>query len=275
MAIPRVLSIAGSDSGGGAGIQADLKAFARCGVHGMTAITAITVQNTLEVRAVQPVAPDIIEGQIAAVAEDIGLDAIKIGMLGSVPTIEAVERALRALPEPVPVVVDPVMVAESGGRLLEPEAERALRERILPLTTVTTPNVAEARVLAALDDPDAPLEDVARAIHGFGAGAVVVTGGHRDEATDLLFDGERFVLLPGERYPDGAAHGSGCTHASVLAAQLAHGLDLEEAARVARRIAGEAVRDGLREIGHGAGPVNVLGLTAGGAVRPGGGPPLS
>jgi hydroxymethylpyrimidine/phosphomethylpyrimidine kinase len=268
MAIPRVLSIAGSDSGGGAGIQADLKAFARCGAHGMTAITAITVQNTVEVRAVQPVAPDIIEGQIAAVAEDIGLDAIKIGMLGSVPTIEAVERALRALPEPVPIVVDPVMVAESGGRLLEPEAERALRERILPLTTVATPNVAEARVLAALDDADAPLEDVARAILGFGAGAVVITGGHRDEATDLLFDGERVVALPGERYPDGAAHGSGCTHSSVLAAQLARGLDLEAAARVARRIAGEAVRDGLREIGHGAGPVNVLGLTADGDGRP-------
>ncbi|MBX5443425.1 MAG: bifunctional hydroxymethylpyrimidine kinase/phosphomethylpyrimidine kinase [Solirubrobacteraceae bacterium] len=259
MAIPRVLSIAGSDSGGGAGIQADLKAFARCGVHGMTAITAITVQNTVEVRAVQPVDPEIIEGQIAAVAEDIGLDAVKIGMLGSVPTIEAVERALRALPEPVPVVVDPVMVAESGGRLLEPEAERALRERILPLTTVATPNLAEARVLAGAGD-DAPVEELARAIHGHGARAVIVTGGHRDEATDLLFDGERFVALPGERHPDGAAHGSGCTHSSVLAAQLAHGLELEEAARVARRIAGEAVRDGLREIGRGAGPVNVLGL---------------
>jgi len=274
MAIPRVLSIAGSDSGGGAGIQADLKAFARCGVHGMTAITAITVQNTLEVRAVQPVAPDIVEGQIAAVAEDIGLDAIKIGMLGSVPTIEAVERALRALSAPVPVVLDPVMIAESGGRLLDPEAERAMRELILPLTTVATPNVAEARVLADLG-ADRPLEDVARAIHGFGADAVIVTGGHRDEATDLLFDGERFVGLPGERYPDGAAHGSGCTHASVLAAHLAHGLELEDAARVARRIAGEAVRDGLREIGHGAGPVNVLGLGTGASGRPGGGSPLT
>src|SRR5690606_24988681 len=110
--------------------------------------------------------------------------------------------------------------------------------------------------------------DVARAIHGFGADAVIVTGGHRDEATDLLFDGERFVGLPGERYPDGAAHGSGCTHASVLAAHLAHGLELEDAARVARRIAGEAVRDGLREIGHGAGPVNVLGLGTGASGRP-------
>lgn len=268
MSIPRLLSIAGSDSGGGAGIQADLKAFARCGAHGMTAITAITVQNTREVRAVQSVAPDIVEGQVAAVVADIGVDAVKVGMLGSVETITAVSRALRTLPEGTPIVVDPVMVAESGGRLLQPDAEQALRDLILPLTTVATPNVSEARVLAALGD-DASLEAVAREIHRLGAGAVVVTGGHREEATDLLFDGERFVALEGERHPAGAAHGSGCTHSSVLAAQLAVGLSIEEAARVARRIAGEAVRDGLREIGQGAGPVDVFGLRS----RAGGGGP--
>jgi hydroxymethylpyrimidine/phosphomethylpyrimidine kinase len=261
MSIPCVLSIAGSDSGGGAGIQADLKAFARCGVHGMTAITAITVQNTLEVRSVHPVAPEVIRAQVAAVAQDIGVDAVKVGMLGSVATTEAVAAALRELEPGTPVVVDPVMVAESGGRLLEHDAEAALRELILPLATVVTPNVPEARVLARLGE-DAEIEDLARAIHALGPGAVIITGGHRDEATDLLFDGETFTAIPGERYRDGAAHGSGCTHSSILAAHLARGLDLVDAAAAAREIAGEAVRDGLRDIGHGAGPVDVFGLAA-------------
>jgi hydroxymethylpyrimidine/phosphomethylpyrimidine kinase len=261
MSIPCVLSIAGSDSGGGAGIQADLKAFARCGVHGMTAITAITVQNTLEVRSVHPVAPDVIRAQVAAVAEDIGVDAVKVGMLGSVTTIEAVAAALRELEPGTPVVVDPVMVAESGGRLLETEAEQALRELILPLASVVTPNVPEARVLARLGE-DATVEELARAIHALGPGAVIVTGGHRDEATDLLFDGQGFTAIPGERFRDGAAHGSGCTHSSALAAHLARGLDLVDAATAAREIAGEAVRDGLREVGHGPGPVDVFGLAA-------------
>jgi hydroxymethylpyrimidine/phosphomethylpyrimidine kinase len=266
MALPRVLSIAGSDSGGGAGIQADLKAFARCRVHGMTAITAITAQNTVEVRAVAPVAPDMIRAQIAAVVEDIGVDAVKVGMLGSVATIEAVAAAIRALAPGTPVVVDPVMVSESGGRLLETDAEAALREQILPLAAVVTPNVAEARVLARESGGDAPLDDVGaerlvRAIHGLGPGAVVLTGGHRETVSDLLFDGRALTPIAGERYAGGAAHGSGCTHSSVLAARLAHGDSLLEAARAARRIAGEAVRDGLREIGHGPGPVDVLGLT--------------
>jgi hydroxymethylpyrimidine/phosphomethylpyrimidine kinase len=266
MAIPRVLSIAGSDSGGGAGIQADLKAFARCRVHGMTAITAITAQNTVEVRAVAAIPPEIIRAQVAAVADDIGVDAVKVGMLGSAATIEAVAAAIRGLPAGTPVVVDPVMVSESGGRLLAADAEAALREQILPLAAVVTPNVAEARVLARVPARDAPPDDaeaeaLVRAIHGFGPGAVVLTGGHRDSVSDLLFDGRTLTDIPGERHPGGAAHGSGCTHSSVLAARLAHGDPLLEAARTARLIAGEAVRDGLREIGHGPGPVDVLGLT--------------
>src|SRR4051795_10899554 len=146
--LPRVLSIAGSDSGGGAGIQADLKAFARCRVHGMTAITAITAQNTVEVSAVEAVSPEAIVEQVRAVARDIGVDAVKVGMLGTAATIDAVARALGELPAGTPVVVDPVMVAESGARLLEPEAEEALATRILPLATVVTPNVPEARALA-------------------------------------------------------------------------------------------------------------------------------
>ena len=258
MAIARVLSIAGSDSGGGAGIQADLKAFARCGVHGMTAITAITAQNTVAVTAVHPIPPDAIVEQVRAVAEDIGVDSVKIGMLGTVATIEAVDRALDLIAD-APVVLDPVMVAESGAALLDDDARDALRRRLLPRATVVTPNVPEARVLAGAGEEVEP-EALARAVHRLGADVVVITGGHRAEATDLFYDGEQLVAIPGERFPDGAAHGSGCTHSSALAAQLALGLTPVEAARRARQIAGEAVRDGLRAIGEGPGPVDVLGL---------------
>jgi hydroxymethylpyrimidine/phosphomethylpyrimidine kinase len=276
---PKVLSIAGSDSGGGAGIQADLKAFARCGVHGMTAITAITAQNTVAVTAVYPLPPDAIVEQVRAVAEDIGVDAVKIGMLGTAETIAAVDRALGLVGD-VPVVLDPVMVAESGARLLDEDAEDELRRRLLPRVTVVTPNLPEARVLAgAPAEAGAPAhtgapapagapaqpgaadrtpEELARAIHALGPDVVVVTGGHMREATDLFFDGERFVELPGERHPDGASHGSGCTHSSALAANLALGREPLEAAREAKRIAAEAVRDGLRGLGAGAGPVDVL-----------------
>ena len=252
------LSIAGSDSGGGAGIQAALKAFARAGVHGTTAITAITAQNTVAVTGVEAISPAMILAQVRAVVEDIGVDAVKIGMLGSVATAEAVGRALDLLPEDTPIVVDPVMVAESGARLLEPDAQAALTHLVIARATVVTPNLPEARVLAGDESLDG--EALARAVHALGPRAVVVTGGHRDEAVDMLFDGERVVEIPGERYADGAAHGSGCTHSSTLAARLALGDDLESAAREAKRVASEAVRDGLREIGRGAGPVDVLGI---------------
>ncbi|MEA2393664.1 MAG: hydroxymethylpyrimidine/phosphomethylpyrimidine kinase [Solirubrobacteraceae bacterium] len=257
--IPVCLSIAGSDSGGGAGIQADLKAFARAGVHGTTAITAITAQNTVAVTAVEAVSPAMIVAQVRAVVEDLGVDAVKIGMLGSAATARAVAEALDLVPDGTPIVVDPVMVAESGARLLDEDAHAALVEQVLVRATVVTPNVPEARVLAG-DDGGASAQELARAVHALGPRAVVVTGGHRDEATDLLFDGERMIEIGGPRYPDGAAHGSGCTHSSTLAACLARGDDLERAAREARRVAAEAVRDGLRELGAGAGPVNVLGL---------------
>ncbi len=256
--VPVVLSIAGSDSGGGAGIQADLKAFARAGVHGATAITAITVQNTVAVSAVQAVDPEIISGQIAAVAEDLGVDAVKIGMLGDVVTIEAVARALDGLAEGTPIVHDPVMVAESGARLLEADAMDALRALILPRATVVTPNLAEARAL--VDDQTLDGEPLARAVHALGPAYVVVTGGHRDSATDLFYDGVELTELPGERHPDGAAHGSGCTHSSTLAARLALGDDPLVAARHARATAAAAVADGLRNLGAGAGPVDVFGL---------------
>ena len=259
--VPVALSIAGSDSGGGAGIQADLKAFARAGVHGTTAITAITVQNTVAVLAVQPVAPSIIEGQIAAVAADLGIDAVKIGMLGDVATIEAVAAALDRLPAGTPIVHDPVMIAESGARLLALDAVQALRDLIVARATVITPNLAEARVLA--DDDGLDGVELVRALHALGPANVVVTGGHRDAATDLFFDGTTLTELAGDRHPDGAAHGSGCTHSSTLAARLALGDDPLSAAREARTVAGRAVADGLRELGAGAGPVDVFGLRRG------------
>ena len=263
--IPRVLSIAGSDSGGGAGIQADLKAFARAGVHGMTAITAITAQNTVAVTAVHPVPPDTIVEQVRAIVDDIGVDAVKIGMLGDVATIEAIETALDLLAG-APVVLDPVMVAESGAVLLETDARRALVERLVPRAAVVTPNLPEARELVAAgparegDGSGADPEPLARAVHALGPGAVVVTGGHLDAGEDLFFDGDRLVPIPGERHPEGAAHGSGCTHSSTLAARLAWGDDPLEAARVARAVASEAVGAGLRGIGGGSGPVDALGL---------------
>ena len=254
--LPRVLSIAGSDSGGGAGIQADLKAFAACGVHGMTAITAITAQNTVAVTGVWPLPREAIVEQVRAVADDIGVDAVKIGMLGSAATIAAVSEALDLIPA-APVVLDPVMVAESGARLLDADAHSALVELLLPRATVATPNVPEAEALTGGGgEPDA----LARAVHALGPAAVVVTGGHRDEATDVFFDGERLVDIPGERMADGAAHGSGCTHSSALAAFLAHGLEPLEAARRAKLVAAGAVQAGLREIGRGAGPVDAAGV---------------
>ena len=253
--VPCVLAIAGSDSGGGAGIQADLKAFARCGVHGTCAITAVTAQNTLGVQGVHLLPAEIIVEQVRSVVVDLGVDAVKIGMLGSAGTADAVAQALELIDDDVPVVVDPVMVAESGATLLEPAARAVLVERILPRATVTTPNLPEARELAG-EHGDA--EALARAVHALGPSAVLVTGGHREEATDVLFDGREVTLVPGERHPDGAAHGSGCTHSSVLAARLALGDDLVAAARAARRLAGEAVARGLRGMGGGPGPVNVV-----------------
>jgi hydroxymethylpyrimidine/phosphomethylpyrimidine kinase len=278
---PRALTIAGSDSGGGAGIQADLKAFARCGVHGCCAITAITAQNTLGVSAVHPVPPEIVLAQVRVVAADIGVDAVKVGMLGDVDTIEAVAAALDELPPGTPVVVDPVMVAESGAQLLDPDAQGALVAEILPRATVLTPNLPEARALlhhaglgggargaqaaggAADAEAGADAEALARGVLAMGPRVVVLTGGHREQAVDLFLDAaapERVVSIPGERHADGAAHGSGCTHSSVLAAQLALGRDPLQAAFAARALAGAAVAEGLRDVGEGPGPVDVVGL---------------
>jgi hydroxymethylpyrimidine/phosphomethylpyrimidine kinase len=269
---PVALTIAGSDSGGGAGIQADLKAFARCGVHGTSAITAITAQNTVGVEAIYIVAPGIVLAQVRAVVRDIGVDAVKVGMLGTAAVTHAVARALDELPADTPVVVDPVMVAESGARLLDVDAQSALIAEIIPRASVLTPNLPEARVLAGLSaeagdvvtTEENDVQELARTMLALGPGAVVLTGGHRARAVDLLLeraqDQAPVIEIPGERHRDGAAHGSGCTHSAVLAARLALGDTLLEAATAARRLAGEAIANGLRDIGAGAGPVDVTGL---------------
>ena len=264
--VPACLAIAGSDSGGGAGIQADLKAFARCGVHGMTAITALTAQNTVGVEMVVAVAPEMIVAQIEAVASDIGVDAVKIGMLADATTIEAVVAGLHLLDE-VPIVVDPVMVSESGATLLDPNARAALIERILPWATVATPNIPEARALCRLGS-GATQEQLAEAVRALGPEAVVVTGGHAPDGAgaDVVADKQGTIRIEGPRYSDGAAHGSGCTHSSSLAAFLARGAELADAARWAREVAADAVGNGLREIGQGAGPVDVFGLARRGAT---------
>jgi hydroxymethylpyrimidine/phosphomethylpyrimidine kinase len=264
--IPAALSIAGSDSGGGAGIQADIKAFARCGVHGMTAITALTAQNTVGVEMIMPVSPEMIVAQVRAVATDIGVDAVKIGMLGDEATVAAVAEALSLVGD-APVVVDPVMVAESGAELLDPNAKAAVIERILPLASVLTPNLAEARSLAGAGEGATPAQ-LAEALAALGPKAVIVTGGHTEDGADTLFDGDGVLRIEGPRYPDGASHGSGCTHSSALAAFLARGEELADAARWAKEVAADAVGHGLPGIGAGAGPVDVFALATRKAAGP-------
>jgi hydroxymethylpyrimidine/phosphomethylpyrimidine kinase len=252
--LPRCLTIAGSDSGGGAGIQADLKAFAAAGCYGMSALVALTAQNTTGVTAVHELPPDFIRAQLDAVQDDIGVDAAKTGMLFSRAIIEAVADFLEG--QTIPLVVDPVMIASSGAELLQRDAVETLVTRLFPLASVVTPNLQEAEALAG----DGPRRELAERIHKLGAPAVVVTGGHGEKAVDHLFDGVRHVEIPVQRHDTAATHGAGCTHSATFAAGLAKGLSLEQAAREAARVASDAVRHGLTEIGAGDGPVDVLHL---------------
>jgi hydroxymethylpyrimidine/phosphomethylpyrimidine kinase len=250
--IPRCLTIAGSDSGGGAGIQADLKAFSAARCFGMSAIVALTAQNTVGVTAVHEAPPEFIRAQLEAVFTDLGVDAAKTGMLFSRDAIETVADFLAG--HAVPLVVDPVMLASSGARLLQDDAVATLVGRLFPLATVVTPNLGEAEVLAGMA---APRRDLAERIHELGAPAVIVTGGHGREPVDHLFDGARHVEIAVERHDVAATHGAGCTHSATLAAELAKGRPLEEAARRAAAVAAAAVRNGFAELGAGDGPVNV------------------
>ena len=255
MGVPRALTIATSDSGGGAGIQADLKAFAAAGVYGTSALVALTAQNTTGVTAIHPLPPEFVVAQLDAVVGDIGADAAKTGMLYSRQLIAAVADWLER--HPLPLVVDPVMVASSGARLLEPDAVELLVARLFPLATVVTPNLPEAVMLAGFAAEPAVL---AERLHELGAPAVVVTGGHGATAADHLYDGEGHLEIPVPRHPVAATHGAGCTHSATLAALLARGLPLELAARGAARAAGDAVAHGLAGLGAGDGPVDVLDL---------------
>ena len=251
--VPLCLTIAGSDSGGGAGIQADLKAFAAAGCYGASVIVALTAQNTTGVSAVHELPGDFVRAQLVAVFDDIGADAAKTGMLFSRAVIEAVADFLEG--RHVPLVVDPVMLASSGAELLQGDAVATLVSRLFPLATIVTPNLHEAEALVG----SGSRRELAQRIHELGAPAVVVTGGH-GEAVDHLFDGNRHLEIPVERHDTGATHGAGCTHSATLAAGLAKGQTLEQAAREAARVASEAVRYGLAEIGAGDGPVDVFHL---------------
>jgi hydroxymethylpyrimidine/phosphomethylpyrimidine kinase len=253
--VAKALTIAGSDSGGGAGIQADLKTFAALNVYGMSALTAITAQNTCGVTAVQAIDPDVVEAQIRAVALDIGVDAAKTGMLFAAPIIDRVAHVIRDLALPN-VVVDPVMVATSGDRLLQPDAEERLRMALLPLATIVTPNLDETAVLVghAVKGLEA-MQAAAEAIVSTGVKAVLVKGGHATEkATDVYYDGTTMELLVGEVVETRNTHGTGCTLSSAIAAYLARGLTLLDAVRQAKSYLTGALKQSL-SIGRGHGPV--------------------
>ncbi len=256
MPVPRALTIATSDSGGGAGIQADLKAFAAAGAHGMSVLVALTAQNTAGVTAIHELPPAFVREQLDAVFSDIGVDAAKTGMLFSRVLIETVADYLAAARPPL--VVDPVMVASSGAKLLEDDAVDALVGRLFPLATVVTPNLMEAKALTGLGD--ATRAELAERLHELGAPAALVTGGHGETAVDHLFDGVTHTEIPVERHAVAATHGAGCTHSATLAALLARGESLVDAARGAAVAAARAVEQGLVELGSGEGPVDVLGV---------------
>ena len=257
MPVPRALTIATSDSGGGAGIQADLKAFAAAGAHGSSVLVALTAQNTVAVTAIHELPPEFVRAQLDAVFEDIGVDAAKTGMLFSRLLIETVAAYLR--PRRVPLVVDPVMVASSGAQLLEDDAVAALVGELFPLATVITPNLLEAQ---ALTGSDGSRRELAERLHELGAPAVLVTGGHGDDPVDHLYDGRDHVEIQVARHAVAATHGAGCTHSATRAALLARGFGLVEAARGAAAAAGRAVAHGLAELGAGEGPVDVLEVRA-------------
>lgn len=257
--IPNILSIAGSDPSGGAGFQADIKAISANGGYAMTVITAIIAQNTCGVQQVQLVDPAMISSQINSVRDDIRIDAVKIGMLGDAAIIHLVAQGLSGLD--IPLVLDPVMVAKSGDRLLAPDAVEALRAKLLPRTTVLTPNLPEAADLLAVPEAKSPadMERQARAILALGPRAVLLKGGHlgAGNSPDLLATADQLIWLDGPRYPTRNTHGTGCTLSAALATQLAQGQPLEQAVRIAKHYVAEAInRSDELDVGAGQGPVH-------------------
>jgi len=254
------LTIAGSDPGGGAGVQADLKTFAAFGLYGASAITAITVQNTLGVEAVAPLSADLVTSQIEAIAGDFSIDATKIGMLATAAIVEAVAAAIAELDLPL-VVVDPVLVSTSGERLLDADGVQAMLTELLPRARVVTPNIPEAEALSGRRISSAEdARDAARAIRDMGAAAVIITGGHptghdSPEVVDLLFDGHAFHEFRASRIDSPHTHGTGCTFASAVAAGLALGHDLATAAQRAQQYVGGAIAH-APGLGHGRGPLD-------------------
>lgn len=250
------LTIAGSDSCGGAGIQADLKAFSANGTYGMSVITAITAQNTQGVFDVQDVDPSVIAHQIEAIFDDIRVDAVKIGMVSRVETIETIAATLKKYPLP-PIVVDPVMISKSGYDLLRPEAKKALIELLLPMATLITPNLPEAEVIVGYKiDSIESMKQAAIDLHKLGCTYVLVKGGHlENDATDVLFDGTDFYLLHSKRLETINTHGTGCTLSSAIAANLAKGQNVKEAVEGAKNYITEAIAHGFK-LGHGVGPVH-------------------
>jgi hydroxymethylpyrimidine/phosphomethylpyrimidine kinase len=253
MTVPKALTIAGSDSGGGAGIQADLKTFSAFRVFGTSVLTALTAQNSVGVHGVHEVPPAFVRAQLDAVLSDLGADAVKIGMLSSAPIIGAVAEGLAAHPHG-PVVLDPVMIAKAGDPLLRPDAQQALASLMLPLALVVTPNLHEASVLAGMPvSTEEEMEEAARRIHALGPRTVLVKGGHlKDSATDILWDGTRITRFPGARVASTSTHGTGCTLSSAIAAGLALGRDLTDAIREAKAYVTAAIRGGF-PVGRGVG----------------------
>lgn len=260
MKLPRALTVAGSDSGGGAGIQADLKTFAAYRTHGMSVVTALTAQNTVGVQGIHPVPADFVALQIDSVVEDIGVDAAKTGMLADDDVVRAVVERVRHW-NLSPLVVDPVMVAKSGSRLLESAAERAVRELLLPVTTVLTPNIPEAEVLCGsnIDDLEG-MKRAARSLYGMGPRTVLIKGGHLvggGEVVDVFFDGEEVHLLRGEYIETRNTHGTGCTLSAAVAAGLARGWNVHQAVLSAKSYVTRAIGCSL-DLGEGHGPTNHL-----------------
>lgn len=253
----RALTIAGSDSCGGAGIQADLKSFSANGVYGMSVITAITAQNTMGVFAIQDITPEMIEGQIKAIFDDIRVDAIKIGMVSKIESIKAIGKSLRSIENLPKIVLDPVMVSTSGYKLLSSDAKETLIEELFPLAELITPNLPEAEEILGceiktLDE----MKDAAIKIKELGPKAVLIKGGHlKDESTDLLFDGEEFVWFKQEKINTIHTHGTGCTLSSAIAANLAKNMTLKQAVTEGKKYITCAIEHGFA-LGKGTGPTN-------------------